>query len=83
MIKPLNDNVIVIPDKKETMVNGIYVPESAKKKPETGIVWKSDVEGIKKGDAILFKSYSATTVTIDKDDFLLVPKEDVLAIIEV
>jgi len=81
MIKTVNDNVLIIPDKKPEKVGGIYVPETSKKQPETGVV-HADYEDLKKGTAVVFKKYGATTVKIGKDEYLIVPREDILAIIE-
>ncbi len=78
MIKPINDNVVILPDKQE-LIGGIYVV--SEKKPETGMVMESSSEEIKKGDTVLFKRYSATTVTCDKEEYLIIPREDILAVV--
>lgn len=78
----MKDIIVIIPDKKPEKVGDIIIPETNKNTPYTGIVYKSNDESVPKGSAVVFKRYGATTVTIDRDEFLLVPREDILAIIE-
>jgi len=92
-IKPLADRVVVKPlEQEEAKVGSIYIPETAKEKPqegeivaagpgkasETGEIVKMEV---KVGDKVLYGKYSGTEVTIDGDDYLIMRESDVLAII--
>jgi chaperonin GroES len=92
-IKPLADRVVVEPlEETEEMRGGLYIPDTAKEKPQQGTVVaagpgrRSDqgeliaIE-IKKGDRILYGKYSGTEVTVDGNEFLIVRESDVLAVL--
>lgn len=79
---PLADYVVCVADKPETKTaSGLYLPENSQEKPRTAevIAVGKDVKEIKVKDRVIYKSYSTTEVTIDKDSFILVKEEDVLA----
>ncbi len=81
-INPLADRVVAQQEEAETKTaSGIYLPEQAQEKPKVAKVTAvgPDVKGIKKGDRILYKEYSTTEVKIDKDDYMILKEEDVLA----
>jgi len=61
---------------------GIYVPDSAKEKPQRGIVRAvgKDVKNLKVGDQILFDKYSGSKLRIDDEECLIIKEEDVLGI---
>ncbi|MBR5161046.1 MAG: co-chaperone GroES [Thermoguttaceae bacterium] len=78
---------------KQTMVNGIYLPDSAQKRPNEGKVLavgdgKLLPNGTRKpmqvrdGDRVLFETYRATEVEVDGKDYLIVPEEGIIAVIE-
>lgn len=82
--KPLKDRVFVkYSDEGEKTAGGIYIPESAKEKPQKGIVEAvgSEVKEIKVGNAILFDKYSGSKVNIDNVEYLIIKEEDILGII--
>ena len=92
-IKPLADRVVVEPlEETEEMRGGLYIPDTAKEKPQQGTVVaagpgrRSDqgeliaIE-IKKGDLILYGKYSGTEVTVDGTEYLIVRESDVLAVL--
>src|SRR5262249_49603098 len=87
-IRPLHDKLLVRGDEAETRTeSGIYLPEKSKDKPKTGIVEAVGTGTIntetgelipltvKKGDRIIFSSYSGTEVKLG-DKELLVLSED-------
>ena len=81
-IKPLADRVVATREEaKSQTASGIYLPESAKEAPAYAVVQATgpDVKGIKKGDKIIYKDYSATELKIDGKEYLIVKEEDVLA----
>ena len=81
-IKPLADRVVAVREEAKTQTaSGIYLPDSAKEKPAFSIVEAvgPDVKGIKKGDRIIHKDYSATELKVDGKEYLIVKEEDVLA----
>ncbi|MDP2168145.1 MAG: co-chaperone GroES [Thermodesulfovibrionales bacterium] len=83
--KPLKDRVFVsYAEEMEKTAGGIYVPETAKEKPQKGKVEAvgAKVKELKVGDNVLFDKYSGSKVKIDDAEYLIVKEEDVLGIIE-
>ena len=91
-VKPLADRVVVkaIED-TEQMRGGLYIPDTAKEKPQQGevvAVGPGRVEDgkrvemeLKVGDKVLYGKYSGTEVTIDDQPYLILRESDVLAIV--
>ncbi|MGA7412217.1 MAG: co-chaperone GroES [Bryobacteraceae bacterium] len=93
-IRPLHDRIVVkrIED-KETLQNGLYIPDSAKEKPqeaevvavgkgkrlEDGKVIPLDVQV---GDRILFGKYSGSDIKINGNEYLIMREDEVLGILE-
>ncbi|MBN1482185.1 co-chaperone GroES [candidate division KSB1 bacterium] len=92
-IKPLADRVVVKPlEQEEAKVGSIYIPDTAKEKPQEGEVvalgpGKTSESGdrmameVKVGDKVLYGKYSGTEVTVDGVDYLIMRESDILAII--
>ena len=93
MIKPLADRVviIVIDDVQQTS-GGIFIPDSAKEKPQKGEVvavgeGKTNDKGekepmeVKVGDVVLFAKYSGTDVKVDDVEYKIVSIKDCLAVL--
>jgi len=94
-LRPLADRVVVEPlEQEEVTASGIVLPETAKEKPQKGLVvavgpGKKDDEGklipmdVKVGDKVLYAKYSGTEVKLEGDKTVLVLREnDILAIIQ-
>ncbi|MEZ4422569.1 MAG: co-chaperone GroES [Gemmatimonadota bacterium] len=93
-ITPLADRVVVKPlDEAEEMRGGLYIPDTAKEKPQQGEViavgpGKLSDEGkrlapdVSAGDKVLYGKYSGTEVTVDGDQYLILRESDILAIIK-
>ena len=88
MIKPLADRVVIEPKEAETKTAaGLYIPDTAKEKPQQGTVvaagpGKKDEEmEVKVGDVVLYGKYSGTEVTVDDKKYLIMKQSDILAII--
>ena len=92
-IKPLADRVVVKPlDENEEMRGGLYIPDTAKEKPQQGEVVavgpgrvsddgnRVEME-LKKGDTVLYGKYSGTEVTVGGEEYLILRETDVLAVI--
>ena len=80
-LTPLKDRVVAIVEKPlEKTKSGILLGE-AKEKPAYAVVESigPEVEGIKKGDKIVYKEYSTTEIKIDDKDYIILKEEDVLA----
>jgi len=83
--KPLKDRVFVkFSEEGEKTAGGLYIPDTAKEKPQKGLVEAvgSEVKDVKVGDTILFDKYSGSKVTIDNNEYLIVKEEDILGIVE-
>lgn len=87
-IKPLSDRVLIEPVAAETQTaSGIYIPETAKEKPQKGKVvavgkGKKDHDmTVKVGDTVLYGKYSGTELKLDGTDYLMMREDDILAII--
>jgi len=94
-ITPLHDRVIIrrIEDNVNQTAGGLFIPDSAKEKPQEGEViaagtgLKSD-DGkitpldVKAGDRILFGKWSGTEVKLDGQDLLIMKESDILGVLE-
>ena len=87
-IQPLSDRVLVEPREAETKTaSGLYIPESAKEKPQQGKVVavgkgkKDHNMTVKVGDIVLYGKYSGSELKHEGNDYLIMREEDILAII--
>ncbi|MGB9639877.1 MAG: co-chaperone GroES [Anaerolineales bacterium] len=82
-IQPLGTRVLIKPLEQESKTaSGLYIPETAKDKPQTGVVIAiGDSEDIKLkvNDKVLFAKYSGTEFKLDGEEYLLMECTDVLA----
>jgi chaperonin GroES len=93
-IRPLQDRVIVKRiAEEEKSKGGIFIPDTAKEKPQEGKVvavgkGKVNDDGkitpldVKVNDRILFGKYSGTEINVDGDEHLIMREEDILGVIE-
>ena len=92
-IRPLQDRVIVKRiEESEQMRGGLYIPDTAKEKPQEGEVIAAGpgkVENgnkieltVKVGDRVLFGKYAGTEVKLDGEEYLIMREDDILGIIE-
>ncbi|MBP5218975.1 MAG: co-chaperone GroES [Bacteroidales bacterium] len=88
MIKPLADRVLIEPKEAETKTaSGIYIPDTAKEKPQQGKVIaagpgkKDEPMEVKVGDEVLYGKYAGTEVTVEDKKYLIVKQSDILAIL--
>jgi chaperonin GroES len=92
--KPLGARVVVEPvEQEDKTASGIVLPETAKEKPQKGIVLSvgpgdRNEKGeripmdINVGDTILFAKYGGTEIKVDGKKLLILRESDVLAIVE-
>ncbi len=89
-VHPLADRVAIRPlEETEQMRGGLYIPDTAKEKPQQGEIIAAGPGRIEKGervpmelkvgDKVLYGKYSGTEVTIEDDTFLIIKESDVLA----
>ena len=92
-VRPLHDRILVQRiEEKETVKGGIIIPDSAKEKPQEGVVkavgngkilengTKLTLE-VKEGDRILFGKYSGSEIKIDGEEYLILREDEVLGIL--
>ncbi len=92
-VKPLSDRVVIEPlEAEEKTSGGIYLPDTAKEKPQMGKVVAAGAGKVadsgetiklevKVGDKVLYGKYSGTEVTIEGSEYLIVRESDILAIV--
>ena len=91
-VAPLADRVVVKAlEDTEQMRGGLFIPDTAKEKPQQGEIiavgpgrFEKDVRvpmELKVGDKVLYGKYSGTEVTLDDDQYLILRESDVLAVI--
>lgn len=92
-ITPLHDRVILRRlENNEEMRGGLYIPDSAKEKPQEGEViaagegkYKEDgtrqALDVKQGDRVLFGKYSGSEIKIDGEELLIMREDEILGII--
>ncbi len=93
-LRPLYDRIVVRRiEQKEQMEGGLYIPDSAKEKPQEGEVaavgkGKRLDDGklvpldVQVGDRILFGKYSGSDIKLDNDEFLIMREDEVLGILD-
>lgn len=91
-VSPLADRVVIRPlEETEQMRGGLYIPDTAKEKPQQGEVLAVGPGRFEKGehvkmelkvgDKVLYGKYSGTEVTINDEALLIIKETDVLAVI--
>jgi chaperonin GroES len=93
-IRPLYDRIVVKRiEQQEQKVGGLYIPDSAKEKPQEGEVvavgkGKRLEDGkvipldVQVGDRILFGKYSGSDIKLDNDEYLIMREDEVLGILD-
>ena len=92
-IRPLSDHVLVKRlEPEDTVKGGIIIPDSAKEKPQEGIVvalgdgrktksGKTIPFEVKVGDRVIIEKYTGSDVTIDDEEYTIIKEDGVLAVI--
>jgi chaperonin GroES len=92
--KPLKDRVLVkYSDEPEKSSGGIYIPDTAKEKPQKGEViavgpgritddGKLQKMDVKVGDVVLFEKYAGSKINMDDTEYLIIREDDILGIVE-
>lgn len=93
-LKPLGDRLVIEPrEREEFTASGIILPETAKEKPQEGVVLavgpgRRDDDGkrvemdVNTGDVVLYAKYAGTEVKVDGKKLLILKESDILAILE-
>ena len=93
-VVPLTDHIVLRQVQMEEMTSsGLVIPDSAKEKPQHGLVaavgpGKMNEAGVvdtidlQKGDRVLYQKYTGQDITVDKEDYIIIRFQDVLAKLE-
>jgi len=92
-IRPVGDRVVVKPAAKEEVTrSGIVIPDTAKEKPQEGVViavgsgrlldnGERAAIDVHEGDRVLFAKYGGTEFKLESEEYLVLKESDILAII--
>ncbi|MFN2202154.1 MAG: co-chaperone GroES [Caldilineaceae bacterium] len=93
-LKPLGDRVVVEPIEQEEQTNtGIFLPETAKEKPQQGKVIAAGpgsrkdsgeriAMDVQVDDTVLYARYAGTSIKLNGQEYLILKETDILAIVE-
>ncbi len=85
-INPVEERAVIKPLKEEgeRKVGSLYIPDTAtKERPQIGevIAVSDDIEIVKVGDKVVYAKYGGTEIKIDDEEYLIVARADILAVI--
>ncbi len=93
-LKPLGDRVVIKPaEQEEVTSSGIFLPETAKEKPQQGKIIATGPGGRKEtgdriamdvqvDDTVLYAKYAGTSIKLEGQEYLILKETDILAIVE-
>lgn len=85
-VRPLGDRILVkLVEEQQRTQGGIYIPDTAKDKPQTGLVVATgdgEEVKVKSGQKVLFAKFAGTEIKIDNEEHLILSADDVLAVVE-
>jgi chaperonin GroES len=93
-LRPLGDRVVIEPlEREERTESGLFIPETAKEKPQEGTIvavgaGKRDDDGkripmdVEVGQTVLFAKYAGTEIKLEGKKVLILKEQDILAIVE-
>ena len=92
-LKPLGDKVVIkVTEAEDKTASGIFLPDSAKKKPQEGEVvavgngrvldnGARNELSVKVGDKVLFSKYGGNEVTVEGTDYTILDEDQVYAVV--
>ncbi|RYG88146.1 co-chaperone GroES [bacterium] len=92
-LKPLGDKVVIkVTEAEEKTASGIFLPDSAKKKPQEGEVvaigtgrtldnGQRNELSVKVGDKVLFSKYGGNEVTVEGEDLMILDEDQIYAVV--
>jgi chaperonin GroES len=93
-LRPLHDRVLVKREERgETTSSGLYIPDTAREKPQQGTVaaagdgrilknGKRVALDVKAGDRVLFGKYAGSEVTIEGEELFILREDEILAVLD-
>ncbi len=82
---PLRDKVVVKVAAAETQTSaGLYIPDSAKEKPNKGevVAVGKEVDEVKVGDVVYYPAYGASNITEDNTDYVVLREKEVVVVVK-
>ena len=91
-LRPLGDRVLVRPDDSDKpLPSGLVIPDTAKEKPQEGIVLGVGTGGfhdgqrvpldVKEGDRVVYSKYGGTEVIVEGEELLILAERDILGVV--
>jgi chaperonin GroES len=91
-LRPLGDRVLVRPDDSDKpLPSGLVIPDTAKEKPQEGLVLAVGPGGfhdgqrvpldVKEGDRVVYSKYGGTEVIVEGEDLLILSERDILGVV--
>jgi len=91
-LRPLGDRVLVRPDDSDKpLPSGLVIPDTAKEKPQEGVVLGVGPGGfhdgqrvpldVKEGDRVVYSKYGGTEVIVEGEELLILAERDILGVI--
>ena len=93
-LQPLGDRIIVeILEEEETTASGIVLPDTAKEKPQEGLVeavgngrfieasGKREPLDVKVGDRVVYAKYAGSEIKLEETEYLILSEKDILAVV--
>ncbi len=94
-LRPLGDRVVIKPvDREEKTKSGIVLPDTAKEKPQEGLVeavgngrfieatGKREPVDLKVGDRVVYAKYSGSEIKLEEIEYLILSEKDILAVVQ-
>jgi len=93
-LRPLDDRVVIRQSEAEERTRaGIYLPDTAKEKPQRGKVialgpgklldnGKRGKMSVKKNDQVVYGKYTGNEIKIEGKKYVILPESDILGIVE-
>jgi chaperonin GroES len=81
-LRPLGDRVVIKPvEREEKTKSGIVLPDTAKEKPQEGLVEAVGNGRFKVGDRVVYAKYAGSEIKLDETEYLILSEKDILAVV--
>ncbi len=84
-LQPLADYVVTQAEEAQNKTaSGLYLPDNAAEKPKVAkvIAVGDKVTNVKVNDRVVYKAYSTTELKVNREEYIIVKEEDILAIVK-
>ena len=81
-LRPLGDRVLVRPDDSDKpLPSGLVIPDTAKEKPQEGVVLGVGPGGFHDGQRVVYSKYGGTEVIVEGEELLILAERDILGVV--